>query len=202
MRLILWVLILALIAGAGWIVGSLHPAPPAILDPIKNTISDQDETTAEILDRLDTSTEVNLEAAEPSPDPAVPDALPDTLPDTITDPEIETPPDPVQVVFENQEAALAQYRVWISEARVTHPYADSEDRMYDVMMCESGGNPEIVNPAGPYTGLFQYVDGTWQGDWNTYRDQAITDARAQIFATALAWNLGMQSHWGCYAQAQ
>ncbi|NQY14779.1 MAG: hypothetical protein HRT81_13080 [Henriciella sp.] len=197
MRLIFIVFLLALVGGVGWIAGSLHPAPPAILDPIKNAISGQDETTAEILDRLDTSTETNLEIAtdepERSPDPVEPDPSPD--------PESETSTDPIPVVFENQEAALAQYRVWISEARAVHPYPDSEDRMFDVMMCESGGNPEIVNPAGPYTGLFQYVAGTWDGDWNTYRDQAITDARAQIFATALAWNLGMQSHWGCYTRA-
>ncbi|MEM1150663.1 MAG: hypothetical protein AAGI03_08910, partial [Pseudomonadota bacterium] len=96
--------------------------------------------------------------------------------------------------------SLDQYRAWISEARVAHPYPESEQRMYDVMMCESGGRADIVNPAGPYTGLFQYVDGTWNGDWNTYRDQGITSARAQIFATALAWNRNMQNHWGCYTR--
>ena len=93
---------------------------------------------------------------------------------------------------------LAIYRTWIAEARVKHPYADSAERMYGVMMCESGGRVAVVNPAGPYTGLFQYVAGTWNDAWNTYRSGGLLDARAQIFATALAWSLNMQSHWSCY----
>jgi hypothetical protein len=95
-------------------------------------------------------------------------------------------------------STLALYRAWIAEARAKHPYADSVDRMYAVMMCESGGRLAVVNPAGPYTGLFQYVAGTWNGTWNTYRTAGMVDAKAQIFATALAWSLNMQSHWGCY----
>ena len=99
------------------------------------------------------------------------------------------------------ENAQAQYRNWIAEARAKHPYADSEERMVKVMMCESGGNASIVNPAGPYTGLFQYRTDTWNGAWNTYRGEGIKDARAQIFATALAWQRGMQRQWGCYSNA-
>lgn len=29
--------------------------------------------------------------------------------------------------------------------------------------CESGGDPNAVNPAGPYYGLYQFDKGTWQG---------------------------------------
>lgn len=93
---------------------------------------------------------------------------------------------------------LDSYRAWISWARRQHPYAESEARMYAVMMCESGGRPLIVNPAGPYTGLFQYANGTWNGAWNTYRNRGVKDPEAQILATALAWSLNMQNHWGCY----
>jgi hypothetical protein len=96
------------------------------------------------------------------------------------------------------EATLAQYRAWISEARTKHPYPESEARMYAVMMCESTGRVAVVNPAGPYTGLFQYVANTWNDTWNTYRSAGMLDAKAQIFATALAWSLNMQNHWGCY----
>lgn len=95
-------------------------------------------------------------------------------------------------------ARLQQYRDWIGEARRKHPYDESEARMYAVMMCESGGRPAVVNKAGPYTGLFQYANGTWNDKWNAYRDDGILDPRAQIFATALAWQLNMQNHWGCY----
>jgi hypothetical protein len=93
---------------------------------------------------------------------------------------------------------LEQYRAWIHDARLKHPYAESEARMYAVMMCESGGRPLIVNPAGPYTGLFQYVDRTWNDTWNIYRARGIKNPEAQILATALAWSLNKQSHWGCY----
>lgn len=96
------------------------------------------------------------------------------------------------------DARLDQYQKWISEARIKHPYADSEARMYAVMMCESGGKASIVNPAGPYTGLFQYATPTWKAAWNTYRNESILDAKSQIFATALAWSLKMQGQWGCY----
>ena len=93
---------------------------------------------------------------------------------------------------------LSQYRAWIAWARRQHPYEESDARMYAVMMCESGGRPLIVNSAGPYTGLFQYSNATWNGAWNTYRDRGVKSPEAQIMATALAWSLNMQSHWGCY----
>lgn len=96
------------------------------------------------------------------------------------------------------EATLKLYREWISQARAKHPYADSEARMYAVMMCESGGRAGVVNPVGPYTGLFQYSVPTWKDKWNTYAGGGILDAKSQIFATALAWSLKMQGHWGCY----
>jgi hypothetical protein len=68
--------------------------------------------------------------------------------------------------------------------------------MWNVMMCESSGNPEVV--VDSYYGLFQYRPDTWGGDWNPYRDQSILDAHAQIFATAKAWQDGNQAWWGCY----
>jgi hypothetical protein len=95
---------------------------------------------------------------------------------------------------------LARYRTWIDEARVKHTYNESAERMVEVMMCESRGNAVIVNPAGPYVGLFQYSPRTWSGAWNDYKDQSINDPKAQIFATAQAWQKGMQRQWGCYTR--
>ena len=92
----------------------------------------------------------------------------------------------------------AQYRQWISEARVLYPYAESTDKMYRVMLCESGGDRFAVGGGSRWFGLFQYVPSTWRGAWNPYRNAALTDARAQIFATARAWNLGRQGEWTCY----
>jgi hypothetical protein len=93
---------------------------------------------------------------------------------------------------------LQQYRAWMVEAKAMYPYPQSVDKMYRVMICESSGNPRAVGAGGLYYGLFQYYTPTWRGSWNPYRNQSIYDAKAQIFATAKAWSIGMQRHWGCY----
>jgi hypothetical protein len=95
-------------------------------------------------------------------------------------------------------APLDQYRAWMQEARAAHPYSESIELMWQVMLCESSGQADQV--ADSYHGLFQYLPSTWEGDWNPYRASQILDARAQIFATAKAWQDGNQHWWGCYSQ--
>lgn len=198
MRVVFVLLLAAVSWGAGWILGSLNPAPKAVLAPVQNLLSSADLAKGvEIVDDLAEQASTTLN------DAVVSNVAPDEAPEEGVDEDAEEAPEEVAdaaptVAPEAEEGSIAQYRAWISDARAQHPYPQSEARMFDVMMCESGGNPSIVNPAGPYTGLFQYATGTWNGDWNTYRDQGMTNARAQIFATALAWNLNMQSHWGCF----
>jgi hypothetical protein len=109
-------------------------------------------------------------------------------------------PEPTQPPFPTTTPALDtpldQYRAWMQEARVLHPYNESIEVMWEVMLCESSGMADIV--AGSYYGLFQYEQTTWAGDWNPYRTSPILDPRAQIFATAKAWQDGSQHWWGCY----
>lgn len=93
---------------------------------------------------------------------------------------------------------LEQYRAWMEEARAEYPYRESVDTMWDVMMCESGGSPNVVSRNRLYHGLFQYHKQTWAGKWNPYRRESIFDPKAQIFATAKAWSEGNQRWWGCY----
>lgn len=94
--------------------------------------------------------------------------------------------------------SLEQYRAWMEEAHGMYPYAESIDMMWAVMMCESGGYPNLVG-AGTYYGLFQYRLGTWAAAWNPYRDSSVFDPQAQIFATAKAWLDGHQGWWrGCW----
>jgi hypothetical protein len=132
----------------------------------------------------------------------VPSLAPSPTPTTLIVPAltlVQENPVPVPVVDTQPPAPpVDPYRQWIHEARALYPYADSEDLMYAVLLCESGGDPAIVSPDGFYHGLFQYSAATWAGDWNPYRAESIYDARAQIFATACAWSLGMQGQWGCY----
>ncbi|MEO1538646.1 MAG: hypothetical protein AAFR73_13050 [Pseudomonadota bacterium] len=187
MRFVLTLVLLAIAGFGGWIAGSLHPAPQAILAPIQQVLAGETVETPEDVQDDEAGLEDEVAAdADVEPDIAAP---------------VLTPAPSPAPSGTDKAALLAQYRTWISEARGAHPYPESEDRMYAVMMCESGGNAEIVNPAGPYIGLFQYVAGTWNGDWNDYRNDGITNPRAQIFATAQAWSIGMQSHWGCYTRA-
>lgn len=91
---------------------------------------------------------------------------------------------------------LEQYRAWMDQARAAHPYPDPIEVMWEVMICESSGDPQAIT--GANQGLFQYDSATWAGDWNPYRDQPILDPRAQIFATAKAWADGNQHWWSCY----
>lgn len=116
------------------------------------------------------------------------------LPSPTTPSRAPTPP-PAAPPLEPTAAAAAAYRAWMEEARALHPYAESVETMWAVMICESSGDATAV--AGGYHGLFQYSAETWGGSWNPYRDQPILDPRAQIFATAKAWQDGNQSWWGC-----
>jgi hypothetical protein len=86
----------------------------------------------------------------------------------------------------------------MADAKAQYPYPQSLDKMWRVMMCESGGNSKASGGGGRWLGLFQYAPGTWKGKWNPYRSSSIWDAKSQIYATAKAWSIGMQSHWSCY----
>src|SRR4051812_25405432 len=116
----------------------------------------------------------------PAPATNLPAATPTALPSAI--PVLNTP--------------LDQYRAWMQEARAAHPYSEPIEVMWQVMMCESSGRADQVIDS--YYGLFQYQQATWAGDWNPYRASSILDPRAQIFATAKAWQDGNQHWWGCY----
>src|SRR4051812_186439 len=130
-------------------------------------------------------------SATVSPHPPTPQP-PATLP-----PATPTPlPSPTPALDPALEPPLDQYRAWMLEARAAHPYSEPIETMWQVMLCESSGQAEQV--AESYYGLFQYQQVTWAGEWNPYRAEPILDPRAQIFATAKAWQDGNQHWWGCY----
>ncbi len=132
---------------------------------------------------------------------AVPTAVP-TLAPTATHPAPTVQPEgPVVTAPQSTGGATstaAQYRQWVDEAKALYPYPQTADKMWRVMQCESGGNPRASGGGGSYLGLFQYAPSTWRGSWNPYRDNSIFDAKSQVFATAKAWSIGMQSAWSCY----
>lgn len=134
------------------------------------------------------------EAPAPSPTARAPaEAARNTPPPTPTVPNTTGGSNPGSAT-----STRAQYRQWMEEARAMYPYRESTDKMWSVMMCESGGNANASGGGGAWLGLFQYAPATWRGSWNPYRNSSIWDARSQIFATAKAWSIGMQRAWSCY----
>ena len=130
MRLIFYIILLAIAGIVGWVMGSLHPAPQGVVTPVEQFLSSSNDSLNEALPHLDEPQDVDA---------------PDETP-TQPEPAAETP---VPSSGGDSGSILDQYRTWISEARAEHPYPESADRMYAVMMCESGGQADIVNPAGP-----------------------------------------------------
>lgn len=198
-RLLFWLLVLGTLAG-GYYIYTQDPDPADARAAVNGTFASlHSRLTQAMADAQSAAGGAAEHVADTGAEPAASDEGGDTAP-TPDEPVVVDTPRPASGGAVGEQT-LDQYRAWISEARARHPYPDSEERMYAVMICESGGRATIVNPAGPYSGLFQYGPALWSGDWNIYRDQDILDPQAQIFATALAWSNGMQGHWGCYSRA-
>ncbi len=92
------------------------------------------------------------------------------------------------------EQAGRQYGQWgpyLVEA--AEMYGQDPDALYQVMMCESKGNPYADN--GVNKGLFQFHPGTFAG--TPYGDASIFDGPSQIYAAAWMWSQGRKGEWGC-----
>jgi len=66
-------------------------------------------------------------------------------------------------------------------------------RLIAVARCESGLNPNALNPAGPYEGLFQFLPSTFAAHGGTN----IWDATQQAEIAATMFANGQGSAWGC-----
>lgn len=72
--------------------------------------------------------------------------------------------------------------------------------LYELMECESGGNPKSFNPADPNGGsygLYQYQKKTWDLFAKEARveNPDIWNPHDQILVTAYAFSRGRQNHW-------
>jgi resuscitation-promoting factor RpfB len=84
---------------------------------------------------------------------------------------------------------------WDTIVVASQKYGVSAEKMFNVMNCESGGDPTRVSGAG-YVGLFQW--DTSFTSWSAkagYAGADRTDATAQIYATALR---ASQNGWGAW----
>ena len=66
-----------------------------------------------------------------------------------------------------------------------------------LMLKESSGHFDSVNPDGPWYGLFQYTEGFWASASSSagYAGASIYDATAQIYTTAYALTHGYAGRW-------
>lgn len=55
--------------------------------------------------------------------------------------------------------------------------------------------PCLKNPKSTATGLFQFLNTTWWGNWNRYRNYPICDPKWNSLAAGLAMHLGHYSWW-------
>ena len=73
-------------------------------------------------------------------------------------------------------------------------YGQPEADMLRVAGCESGLNPNAINPAGSY-GLFQFVATTWAS--TPYAAYSIFDPWASANAAGWMWSVGRRGEWVC-----
>ena len=64
-----------------------------------------------------------------------------------------------------------------------------------VARCESGYNPNAYNPSGPYMGLFQFLQSTWNR--TPYAGSSPYDASANAHAAAWLYQNSGPGQWGC-----
>ena len=83
--------------------------------------------------------------------------------------------------------------------RIIHEAADRygqpREDMVRVARCESGLNPNAVDPAGLYYGLYQFVPSTFAG--TPYGQYDIFDPWANAHAAAWMWSEGRRGEWVC-----
>jgi hypothetical protein len=92
-------------------------------------------------------------------------------------------------------------RTW-SEADIIQIIRDAarafnqpEEDLLRVGRCESHLDPRAKNPAGPYFGLFQFLESTWATTPFANRD--IFDPVANANAAAWMWQQGRRNEWAC-----
>lgn len=100
-------------------------------------------------------------------------------------------------IIPGQEVAQVEAQTgWyddIAAAAAYYGIPEQTDYLYSVMLCESGGDPNAVNPRTGDTGLFQYQPSTYYAFGGTN----IWDPHEQIMVTAWAFSQGLQYHWVC-----
>ena len=141
--------------------------------------------------------------APPAADGTVAEGAPaDTLAEPAVAPTVEEAAPVAQaspVAAEAPPAAPAGGYTEQEIIRIIHEAADRygqpREDMVRVARCESGLNPNAVDPAGLYFGLFQFVPSTFAG--TPYGGYDIFDPWANANAAAWMWSEGRRNEWVC-----
>jgi hypothetical protein len=75
--------------------------------------------------------------------------------------------------------------------------ADQVAKACRVMMCESGGNPHAENPGSSASGLFQFLDSTWESTTGTPAPASAYGGATQVSAAAKLWSSSGWGPWSC-----
>ena len=124
------------------------------------------------------------DAPTPTPAPPTPEPTPPpTAAPKIARPVAAAPPAP--------PPPPGSIEAIIRDAAARHGV--SGDWMVKIARCESGLNPRAYNPAGPYYGLFQFLQSTFRANGGT----DIWDPYQQSDVTANMLAHGQAHQWGC-----
>jgi hypothetical protein len=165
-----------------------------------------------------TSTPAQTTATPPRPEPVVATAsdLPTLaeLPSTTTTTTAQPPPPPTTTTTEAPQPAPVAVSAPPSAPeppapagecggylRLIQAYwpADQVAKACAVMGCETGYtyDPTIHNPSSSASGLFQFLDSTWESTTDTPAPAANYSAETQIAAGAKLWRSSGWGAWSC-----
>lgn len=107
----------------------------------------------------------------------------------------------VTVVVGSNATAATQRRQW-TERQIIQIIYDAADRyrqprqdMLRVARCESVLDPYAVNWSGPYYGLFQFLQSTF--DTTPFAGRNIYNPRVNANAAGWMWRNGRRHEWAC-----
>lgn len=79
--------------------------------------------------------------------------------------------------------------------RASLHWGESYSYMKGISFRESRWNPNAKNPSSSAAGLFQFLDTTWAGSWNPYRNISVYSGKHNALAAAYAMSRGWYSWW-------
>lgn len=190
LRIVLLLSMAAIVAAIS--VGLLHNAPDEQDTKIYTAASSrplllklQDITTT-------TSTTVPPTTTTTAPPPTTTTTAPPPPPTT------QAPPPPPTTDAAPAEVRAGNCAGW--EGLIAQYFPGEVATACRVMMCETGntGDPHIHNPSSTASGLWQFLDGTWEATTGTPAPAANYSAETQTAAAAKLRNSSGWSQWSCY----